>query len=185
MIVSLGDGRLAQQAAVVRGVVHWWRINEKCREIAAEPRRLFRPPGPHAWCWCNLSLDASRSARWQHRPLWRSTWPYLQIEQNTFQQDNIHLEWVQQNNNNKNVDCVLCPPGTTDPFPWQSWRACPHPLPTHRGPALCREPGRYRGTGGLGERSERSGSQPGWERGDGTWRLGGLICTYPQRETDH
>lgn len=27
MIVSLGDGRVGQQAAVDRGVVHWWKIN--------------------------------------------------------------------------------------------------------------------------------------------------------------
>lgn len=62
-----------------RAMKYRWRWREK----AEQPCWLFRPPEPRAWCWCNRSLGASRSRRWQHLPLWRSLWPCLEIKHET------------------------------------------------------------------------------------------------------
>lgn len=157
--------------------VHWWKINESVGRSQRSPVGCSgHQDHTHGvgvtWAWAPAGQHDDNIALFEEAP-------GLTCRQNRthLNKDNRHLEWVQQS--------TVYSSGVTNPVPWRSWRACPRPLPTHRGPAWCREPGRCRGTGGLGERSERSGSQPGWEREAGTWRSGGLICTYPQGEKTH
>lgn len=175
-----------------RAMTDIWR-----REEAEEPRWLFKPLEPRAWCWCNRSLDASRSRWWQHLPLWRSLEPCLEIKQI---KDTIYLtmlicgvtlcsavSWLKAHYFFmffcivKQLHNTIRTAADTYPRPWRSWRACRHPLPTRRGRAWCRGLGRCRGTGGLGELSGRYGSRPGWGHGACTWRSGGRTCTCTHR----